>query len=147
MLLVGEADMLRARFTSARIADETAYAAVPAAQALPRATAAETAERSVRLQAALSGAAEAPLEAAGLAASLLALCARAASLGNIHLVSDVEWRSPWSAALEASAANVRINHRFIKDARVVSEQAGRSQRSSTPAAAAKLRPAEIISAG
>ena len=123
VLLVGEADMLRARFTSARSADEAAYAAVVLAQALPRVTAAEAAARGARLQAALIGAAQAPLEAAGLAVSLLTLCARAASLGNPNLVSDVECAVAFGhAALEASAANVRINHRFIKDAQLVAEQ-------------------------
>ena len=123
VLLVGEADMLRARFTSARAADEAAYAAVPTAQALPRATVAETAERSMRLQAALTEAAAAPLHAAALARDLLGLCERAAALHNSHLMSDVECALAFGhAALEASAANVRINHRYLKDEPLVAEQ-------------------------
>jgi formiminotetrahydrofolate cyclodeaminase len=123
LLLVGAADSLRARFGGARSADEAAYAAVPEAQALPRATAAETALRTERLQTALAGAADAPLHAAELAATLLALCERAAALRNLHLMSDVESALAFAhAALEASAANVRVNHRYMKDARLVNEQ-------------------------
>ena len=51
------------------------------AQALPRATDEKNARaRDVQLQGALTGAAEVPLEAARLAAALLALVARAAAL-------------------------------------------------------------------
>jgi formiminotetrahydrofolate cyclodeaminase len=124
VLLVGEADSLRARFGAARTADETAYAAVPEAQALPRATEAERAARTERLQAALVGAAEAPLHAAELAGELLALCERAAALHNTHLMSDVECALEFGhAALAASAANVRVNHRYLNDAQLVNEQA------------------------
>lgn len=126
VLLVGEADSLRARFGAARLDDETAYAAVTVAQALPRAVPAERAARTERLQAALAGAAEAPLHAAELAAELFALCVRAAALRNVHLISDVECALHFGhAALEASAANVRINHRYMNDARLINEQTGR----------------------
>jgi formiminotetrahydrofolate cyclodeaminase len=126
VLLVGEADALRARFGAARSADETAYAAVPQAQALPRETAAERAVRTDRLQAALAGAAEAPLQAAELAGELLQLCEGAAALRNMDLMSDVECALLFGhAALEASAANVRVNHRYLKDVRLVAEQAQR----------------------
>jgi len=125
-LLVGEADGLRARFCAARTADETAYAAVPAAQALPRVTAAERALRTERLQAALAGAAEAPLQAAELAAELLHLCERAAALRNAHLMSDVECALSFArAALDACAANVRINHRYLKDPQLIAQQTER----------------------
>jgi formiminotetrahydrofolate cyclodeaminase len=124
VLLVGEADALRARFVAARAADEEAFAAVPRAQALPRATREEAAERSKRLQSALAGAAEAPLAAAALAGSLLVLCARTASLRNAQLVSDVECALAFGhAALEACAANVRINHRYLKDTELSARQA------------------------
>jgi formiminotetrahydrofolate cyclodeaminase len=126
LLLVGDADSLRARFGAARTDDETAYAAVPAAQALPRTTPAERTLRTERLQAALAGAAAAPLRATELAVELLALCERAAALRNTHLMSDVECALSFGrAALEASAANVRINHRYIKDAQLVGDQTER----------------------
>jgi len=126
VLLVGDADALRAQFGAARTDDETAYAAVPAAQALPRATPAERALRTERLQAALTGAAAAPLHAAELAGRLLALCERAAALRNRYLTSDVACALHFGhAALEASAANVRINHHYMKDAQLVGEQSER----------------------
>lgn len=123
VLLVGDADTLRARFAAARTADETAYARVPRAQALPRSTPVEQAYRNDQLQLALAGAAQAPLDAAALAADLLSLCERAAALHNAHLTSDVECALHFGrAALEASAVNVRVNHRYLKDARLVHEQ-------------------------
>jgi formiminotetrahydrofolate cyclodeaminase len=123
LLLVGEADALRAQFAAARTADEEAYGEVPQAQALPRTTAEERSARSERLQAALARAAAAPLHAAALAGELLGLCERAAALRNTHLVSDVECALLFGhAALEASAANVRINHRNLTDERLVDEQ-------------------------
>jgi formiminotetrahydrofolate cyclodeaminase len=126
VLLVGEADALRAQFVAARTADEAAYAAVPRALALPRSTAAEQADRTERVQAALAGAAEAPLHAAALAGELLALCERAAGLRNVQMMSDVACALHFGrAALEASAENVRINHRFLKNGRIVDEQTQR----------------------
>lgn len=123
LLLVGDADALRARFTGARLADEAAYAEVPRAQALPRGNDAEKSERTARLQAALAGAALAPLDAAGLAAELIAQCVRAAELGNAHLMSDVECALDFGrAAFDAAAANVRVNHRLLKDAQLVGAQ-------------------------
>lgn len=123
VLLVGAADALRASFAALRTEDEAAYAEVPKAQALPRATDAERAARTERLQAALTHAAEVPLTVAERAGDLLALVRRAAALGNTHLVSDVECALVFGhAALEAAAANVRINHRFMKNAAVIAEQ-------------------------
>lgn len=121
--VAGDADALRDRFAAARTLDETAYERVVAATALPRASEAEKRERTATLQRALAGAAEAPLGAAGLAAEGLELAARAAALGNAHLMSDVECAIHFfEAALAASTANVRVNHRFIKDAAVVESQ-------------------------
>lgn len=121
--LAAEADALRERFAAARIVDEAAYAHVVAASALPKTTDDEKRVRTERLQAALAVAAEAPLTAAGMAAEGLALARRVEALGNAHLVSDVECATAFfRAALEASAANVRINHRFMRDAERVRAQ-------------------------
>jgi formiminotetrahydrofolate cyclodeaminase len=123
VLLVGDADALRAAFTALRADDEHAYAGVPRAQALPRATDAERAARTERLQTALTHAAEVPLTVAERAAALLGQVRRAAALGNAHLASDVECALLFGrAALDAASANVRINHRFMKNAAVVAEQ-------------------------
>jgi formiminotetrahydrofolate cyclodeaminase len=121
--IVAEADALRARFEAARQIDEQAYALVVEAGTLPKQTDEEKRARSAAMQAALIGAAEAPLEAAGLAAEGSALAERTGGLGNAHLVSDVECALHFfRGALAASTANVRINHRFIKDADVVHAQ-------------------------
>jgi methenyltetrahydrofolate cyclohydrolase len=124
--IVAEADSLRAGFEAARPIDERAYGRVVDAGALPKGSDDEKRTRTATLQQALIGAAEAPLAAAELAAAGLALAERTGALGNTHLVSDVECAHHFfRAALEASAANVRINHHFIKDAEIVRTQGER----------------------
>ena len=135
LLLVSAADTLRSRFVQARLSDEAAYGAVVAAQALPRATDAEKLTRTERLQNALIASAEAPLNVAHIAVELFELCDGVASLHNTHLVSDVACAIAFArAAFDASVANVRINHRFIKDARIVA--AGRERLATATHAAA-----------
>jgi formiminotetrahydrofolate cyclodeaminase len=124
--IAAEADILRERFAAARPLDEAAYGRVVEASALPKETAEEKGRRTAALQDALIGAAEAPLAAAGLCAEGTALAERAGALGNTHLVSDVECALHFfRASLAAGVANVRINHRFIKDAAVVQAQSER----------------------
>ena len=121
--LVEAADVLRERFEAARQIDESAYGRVVAAMALPKGTEGEKQIRTAELQAALREAAEAPLVVAGMSAEGFLLAERAAGLGNVHLVSDVESAVHFfRAALAASIANVRINHRFLKDPAFVSAQ-------------------------
>jgi formiminotetrahydrofolate cyclodeaminase len=121
--VVTDADVLRERFLAAGPIDEAAYRRVVDAMAMPRGNDAEKRARTEALQEALAGAAEAPLEAAGLAAEGFAIAARAAALGNSNLMSDVECALHFfRAALGASVANVRINHRFIKDTGAVEKQ-------------------------
>jgi formiminotetrahydrofolate cyclodeaminase len=123
LAVVTAADALRERFAAARPLDEAAYERVVAASALPKRDDGEKRARTSALQAALAGAAEAPLAAAGLSAEGIALADRANALGNTHLVSDVECALHFfRAALAGSVANVRINHRFIKDAATVQAQ-------------------------
>jgi formiminotetrahydrofolate cyclodeaminase len=118
-----DADRLRERFVAARPFDEAAYGAVVTAGALPKATEHEKVVRTAELQRALAGAAEAPLAVAGMCAEGIELARRAGALGNAHLISDVECALHFfRAALAASVANVRINHRFIKDEAVVQRQ-------------------------
>jgi formiminotetrahydrofolate cyclodeaminase len=124
--IVDDADDLRRRFVALRPADETAFGVVIAAQALPKTTETETAARRERLQAALIGAAEAPLEAARLATDAFALTARTAELHNANLMSDVDCAMHFArAAFDASAANVEVNHRYITDAATVAQQRDR----------------------
>ena len=123
LAIVAAADALRERFAAARPLDEAAYERVVAASALPKVTDDEKRSRTAALQAALVGAAEAPLAAAGLCAEGIALAERANALGNTHLASDVECALHFfRAALAGSVANVRINHHFIKDAAIVRAQ-------------------------
>ena len=134
--IAAAADALRERFAAARPVDEAAYAAVVAASALPRDTEDAQRARTAAMQRALAGAAEAPLVAAGLSAEGLALASRAHALGNAHLVSDVECAVHFlRAALAASIANVRINHRFMRDAAVVGAQNERAVAIAAAAAA------------
>ncbi len=140
LAVVAAADVLRERLAAARPLDEAAYERVIAASALPKATDDEKRARTAALQAALAGAAEAPLAAAGLSAEGVALAERAAALGNTHLASDVECALHFfRAALAASVANVRINHHFIKDAEVVRAQEARLVAIADPASAALNR--------
>ena len=123
LAVVADADVLRERFAASRPLDEAAYDRVVEASALPRVTDAEKQRRTAALQGALIGAAEAPLAVAGLCAEGFALADRANALGNPHLVSDVACALHFfEAALAAGVANVRINHRFIKDAETVRGQ-------------------------
>jgi formiminotetrahydrofolate cyclodeaminase len=123
LAIVSAADVLRERFAAARPLDEAAYERVVAASALAKRTDDEKRARSAALQAALVGAAEAPLAATGLCAEGIALAERTNALGNTHLVSDVECALHFfRAALAASVANVRINHHFINDVAVVQAQ-------------------------
>jgi formiminotetrahydrofolate cyclodeaminase len=121
--LIVAADALRERFAAARSIDEAAYGGVVAASALPKDGDDAQRIRTAALQRALAGAAEAPLAVAGMCAEGIELARRAGELGNAHLVSDVECALHFfRAALAASVANVRINHRFIKDAQIVHSQ-------------------------
>jgi formiminotetrahydrofolate cyclodeaminase len=127
LAIVAAADALRERFLAARPLDEAAYERVVAASALPKATDEEKRTRTAALQAALIGAAEAPLVAAALSGEGITLADRSNALGNTHLASDVECALHFfRAALAASIANVRINHRFIKDAGIVRAQDDRA---------------------
>ena len=124
--IADDADDLRRRFVELRPVDEAAFQSVIAAQALPRATEAEKEARRERLQAALAGAAEAPLEAARLATDAFALTARTAELHNANLMSDVDCAMHFArAAFDACAANVEVNHRYITDAATVAQQRDR----------------------
>ncbi len=121
--IVDAADALRERFQAARPVDEAAYAQVVAASALPREGEKAQDARTAAMQRALAGAADAPLLVAGMCAEGLELAARAHALGNTHLVSDAECAVHFfRAALAASIANVRINHRFMRDAATVEAQ-------------------------
>lgn len=122
--LAVRADELRARLLDARTRDEEAYAAVVAAQALPRRDDAERAARRQALDAALKGAAEAPLHTAALALDVLKLIERLLKLSMGALFSDVASAAEFAnAAITACGYNVRINHRYMHDKAVILKQA------------------------
>lgn len=124
--IVEQADGLRAALRGAGNRDEAAFAAVGRAQQLPRETEAERTARSVALEAALAAAAEEPLAAAALARDLLALCESALELEHRGLASDVGCAGEFAlASLHACAYNVRVNHRYMKDAATIGKQADR----------------------
>jgi formiminotetrahydrofolate cyclodeaminase len=122
--LIAEADARRLELLEARTSDEKAYQRVVAAQALPRTTEEEKSQRSALVQSALADAASAPLAAAKLSLAVLALARAAVDLENEHLVSDVGCAAEFGAAgVAASAYNVRVNHRYLRDAGLVARQA------------------------
>jgi methenyltetrahydrofolate cyclohydrolase len=143
--VAADADALRRQFLELRPHDEAAFQAVVAAQALPRATDDQKAERQVRLQRALIGAAEAPLETTRRSADLFALTERTAALHNANLMSDVDCALRFArAAFDAGVANVEVNHRFIKDATVVAEQRDRLAALKRTAHESETRAAAVI---
>lgn len=114
--LTASADRRRSDLLAARARDERAYGAVVEAMSLPRSSPEERAARAAALQNALEGAAAAPLYAASLALETLQLAERALELRNPNLVSDIGCAAEFAfASLAASAYNVRINHKFMKD--------------------------------
>ncbi len=75
------------------------------------------------MQSALAAAAETPLEGAHAALQALHLTADGFELNNANLVSDLGCAVEFgNAALAACAYNVRINHKFMKDAALISTQ-------------------------
>lgn len=143
--IVAEADDLRRRFVELRPIDEAAFQAVVTAQALPRTSDAEKTVRRDALQAALVGAAEAPLHAAQLARDVFALTARTAELHNANLMSDVDCAMRFArAAFDASAANVAVNHRYITDEATVAQQRERLAALARAAREFEARTATVI---
>jgi formiminotetrahydrofolate cyclodeaminase len=122
--LIAQADGLRAELLAARPRDEAAFEKVVEAQALPKGEA-----RTHALAHALRHAAEAPLHAAHLSLEVLRLAARGLALGNRNLESDLGCAAEFgAAAIAACAYNVRINHRFMRDAEAVAAQSKRLAR-------------------
>ncbi len=121
---VSRADSLRGELDEARRRDEEAYAAVVAAQAMPKRDEAERSARRRALEAALGAAARAPLHSAKLALDVLVLIDRLLDAPMGALVSDVGCAAEFaSAALAASGYNVRVNHRYMHDEATIRDQA------------------------
>jgi formiminotetrahydrofolate cyclodeaminase len=122
--LVEHADRLRSELEDARRRDEAAYAAVVAAQAMPKRDETERSERRTAIEGALNAAAEAPLHAAGLALGVLELTDRLVEGPRGALASDIGCAAELAfAAVAACAYNVRVNHRYMRDSLAIEEQA------------------------
>jgi methenyltetrahydrofolate cyclohydrolase len=141
--VIADAERLRSRFAAARPRDEAAYGAVVSAMALPRSTDDEKSRRTERLQAALKDAAAAPLAVAELTAEAMEAAAHTAALENKNLMSDVVCAVAFlRAAFDASAANVRVNHEFLRDLPTVETQRERLERAGLALTRAETRARE-----
>lgn len=130
--IVERAERLRAELLLASRRDETAFAAVMAARGDAR-------------QAALAEAAREPLAAMRLELDVQRLAVDALALENRHLTSDVGVAAELAAAaLAASAYNVRVNHRSMRDERVVAEQARELEELERESASALRRVRETV---
>jgi formiminotetrahydrofolate cyclodeaminase len=122
--VVTEADRLREELGAARLRDEAAFAAVVAAQALPKDGEAQAQERRQKIQDGLHRAAAEPLHAAGLALRVLELARRLSEAPTKALASDVGCAAEFAyAALAGCAYNVRVNHKYMRDAATIERQA------------------------
>ncbi len=116
--LYEEADGLRSRMLQLRERDEAAYAAVVAVRG-----------NALAVQQALEEAAGVPLEGATAALSALRLAFQATELQNANLMSDVGCAAEFArAALAACAYNVRVNHKFMKNANLAGTQRAELER-------------------
>lgn len=121
--LAAKADALRGALEVARVRDEAAFAAVVAAQAMPKNDEAEREARRRALELALAHAAQEPLQGARLALEVLALANRSLDIPNRNLASDLGCAAEFAAAAVAACAyNVRINHRFMHDEATIAQQ-------------------------
>jgi formiminotetrahydrofolate cyclodeaminase len=115
--LIEATDRVRKLFEAAQERDERAFSRVVAAQSLPKTTEAEQTSRARALDAALLAAAEAPLKTAALALDTIRFASQILKVPNKHLVSDVGCAAEFAhAALAACAFNVRVNHRYMRNA-------------------------------
>ena len=143
--VVAESDALRERLTAARERDERAFAAVVAAQRLPKASPEERSARSVALESALRAAAEAPLDAAEMALRVLQLADRILHIPNRNLAGDAGCGAEFAfAALAACAYNVRVNHRYMHDGEAIAAQSELLERYEDDAAAILARVRAIV---
>lgn len=122
-----QADALRTQLLGLVDADSQAYAALMAAYALPKGTAAQDAGRASAIQAALRAATAVPLATAEACMTALTLAAHAAEQGNRNAAGDAAVAALLAhAGLIGAARNVRLNLRGIVDAAYREETAARA---------------------
>jgi methenyltetrahydrofolate cyclohydrolase len=119
-----QADQLRQRAAGLADQDAAAYGAVLDAYRLPRDAGGDGGERRRRIEAALRGAAEVPLEIAEIAAQVAGLAADVAARGNPNLRGDTVTAAHLAeASARSAAALVDIN---VALGRLAGDLAGRA---------------------
>jgi formiminotetrahydrofolate cyclodeaminase len=132
--VISQADRLRGELHAAAHHDEAAFAAVIAAQALPKRDDRERSARRQRLEQALEEAADAPLHAASLSLDVLRLAVGVLETHTGALASDIGCAAEFAfAGLAGSAYNVRINHRYMDNESAIRRQAATLARFETEA--------------
>lgn len=130
--IADRADRLRAELLDAGARDEVAFEAVMASRGDER-------------QRALAVAAQEPLDAMRLALEVQRLAEEALALENANLASDAGVACELAgAALRASAYNVRVNHRWMRDGATVSQQGARAKTLEQESASALRRVRERL---
>jgi methenyltetrahydrofolate cyclohydrolase len=122
--IVTSSDALRADLLAAREKDENAFARVMTAHDLPQGNEAEKVARAGLVEKALTAAAAEPLHAAGLALDVLRFATQLMTVPNKNLMSDIGCAAEFGyAGLVACGYNVRINHRYMRNADAIAQQA------------------------
>jgi len=117
--IVGRADDLRSTLLAAAQDDERAFERVVDSTALPKSDPA----RTEAVQRALEAAAQAPLGAIAVALDVQRAAVALLQFSGRHLISDLGCAAEFAgAAVAASAYNVRVNHRSMRDASIVERQ-------------------------
>jgi glutamate formiminotransferase/formiminotetrahydrofolate cyclodeaminase len=110
------AESLRLDLTAAIDRDAAAFEAVMEAYKQPKETPEEKEARSRDVERATKGAAQVPLEVAGMAVEVMELAVLAASLGNLNAISDGATGAALArSALTGAGYNVRINITGLQD--------------------------------
>jgi formiminotetrahydrofolate cyclodeaminase len=122
-IIAERADDLRAQLTKARALDEAAYQGVVNAQSMPKDNPEQERDRRQALDDALARAAEEPLRSAKLNLQLLQVASRLLDFPVSALSSDIGSAAELAASsLTSCAYNVRVNHKYMRDAETVTLQ-------------------------
>jgi methenyltetrahydrofolate cyclohydrolase len=113
---LARATTLRHRALELSAADARAFGAVTDAYRLPRDTDEQTRARAERIQGALIGATEVPLETAALAGEVVQLAGRIVDGANVNALADIAAAAASArAALETALINVEANLAALPD--------------------------------
>ena len=113
---LARATTLRRRALGLAAADARAFGAVTDAYRLPKETDAQARARAERIQGALIGATEVPLETAALAAEVVQLAGRIVDGANVNALADIAAAAAAArAALETALVNVEANLAALPD--------------------------------